>query len=137
MSETVHRSDQPLLSDRSEIFDESDDATVLLRGRRPSVFTAALTLDADTAHVAISGELDIATTPLLEQAFALCHDNDRHRVAVDVRRLDLLSAAGAEALLREADYDRRQGGSLWLHGDCRPVVQRVLRMADIPTTDAR
>lgn len=110
----------------------SDEPVMVLKSPPPHVTEVRLQVDDDAAHVQVTGELDVSTTPLLEQAFTLCHASRHHRVQVDADGLNLVSAAGITALLREAEYDRRRGGYLWVQGARRPIVERLLRDFDVP-----
>lgn len=53
-----------------------------------------------TAHVAIKGELDIATLPEVEQVIQSLRSPDLERLVVDLRELSFLDSMSIELLLR-------------------------------------
>lgn len=79
------------------------------------------------AVVAVAGELDIASAPLLAWHLSELASRLRTRVVLDLAALDFCDCAGLSVLLRAHRRDAASGGWLRL---CRPkpTIQRTLRI---------
>jgi anti-sigma B factor antagonist len=79
------------------------------------------------AHVALSGELDIATAPKLEEEVRRLESQGRGLVVIDLRGLEFMDSSGLRALLAADTRARERGARLVIvRGDER--IQRVLRI---------
>jgi anti-sigma B factor antagonist len=84
------------------------------------------------AVVALSGELDLATAPVLQQVLAqLCRDGYQE-IVLDLSGLEFLSAAGLAVFHHADDHLRAAGGRLILHRPGR-LVRRVLAITALDT----
>jgi anti-anti-sigma factor len=99
---------------------------------RTDLLTATVHLTGPEAIVVVCGELDASTTPTLEEALYACHLEGHRTIRVVLSGLDLLTAAGIEALAREAHVDRERGGQLSVDHRTTGNVRRVLDMCDVP-----
>ena len=82
-------------------------------------------------HVAVSGELDIATGHRLREPALLMHDEDRvTAVALDLGRLAFCDLTGLSALVRyrDAHADLRR---VVVARNLRPNVLAVMRLAGV------
>ena len=71
--------------------------------------------------VAVAGEVDIDTAPLLEDHLLGLAGSIR----LDMREVTFMDASGVRALVRMQDHCERDGRSLWVHA-CSPQVERLL-----------
>jgi anti-sigma B factor antagonist len=79
------------------------------------------------AHVALSGELDIATAPKLEEEVHRLEAEGRRLIVLDLRGLEFMDSSGLRALLAADTRARERGARLVIvRGDDR--IQRVLRI---------
>lgn len=79
------------------------------------------------AHVVLSGELDIATAPRLEEEVRRVEAEGRKLIIVDLRGLEFMDSSGLRALLAADTRARERGARLVIvRGDER--IQRVLRI---------
>src|SRR5437764_3578662 len=77
------------------------------------------------AHVALSGELDIATAPRLEEEVRRLENEGRALIFIDLRGLEFMDSSGLRALLAaDARARARVARIVILRGDER--IQRVL-----------
>ncbi|MGP3913586.1 STAS domain-containing protein [Nonomuraea sp. NBC_00507] len=87
-----------------------------------------------TVTVAVSGELDIATTELLRgHLLALLREAGRAQhaaVVIDVSRLSFIDAAGLSVLVSVHDHARRQHTPLCIAG-VPPAMRRLLRITGL------
>jgi anti-sigma B factor antagonist len=79
------------------------------------------------AHVALTGELDIATAPRLEEEVRRLEAEGRGLIVLDLRGLEFMDSSGLRALLAADTRARERGARIVLvRGDDR--IQRVLRI---------
>jgi anti-sigma B factor antagonist len=79
------------------------------------------------AQIALSGELDIATAPRLEEEVRRLEGEGRKLIVVDLRGLQFMDSSGLRALLSADTRARERGARLVIvRGDER--IQRVLRI---------
>ncbi|TMR04344.1 STAS domain-containing protein [Nonomuraea turkmeniaca] len=87
-----------------------------------------------TVTVAVSGELDIATTELLRShVLALLREAGRARhaaVVIEVSRLSFIDAAGLGILVSVRNHARRQQTPLRIAG-VTPAMRRLLRITGL------
>jgi anti-anti-sigma factor len=50
--------------------------------------------------IALSGELDLASSPALEEELAKVFNSDTHAVVIDLRQLDFMDSTGLSILVR-------------------------------------
>ena len=81
-----------------------------------------------TELVRISGELDLATAPLLEEA--LRERGDRTHVVVDAADLAFVDVVGVEALVRCHQRLVEEGGGLLVQHPS-PALKRVLELTGL------
>jgi anti-anti-sigma factor len=97
----------------------------------PDAFRAEVLRVGSSVLLAVTGELDVATTRQFRAATDDIDDPlDPPHVTVDLSRLDFIDAAGVAALvsLRNAVHDT--GGGIHLRSP-RPPVRRVLELAEV------
>ena len=81
----------------------------------------------DGVHVELSGELDLATAPKLEDELKHVEDTEPALIILDLRPLSFMDSSGLRSLLAADSRARERGGRLVIvRGDER--VQRVLRI---------
>jgi anti-sigma B factor antagonist len=74
-----------------------------------------------------TGELDIATTPILERAFdAVYHDDPAAMIVIDLTELSFMDSTGIGALLRMNDACKQADRLRIVNGT--PMVVRVLEI---------
>jgi anti-sigma B factor antagonist len=79
------------------------------------------------AHVALTGELDIASAPKLEEEVRRLESQGRTLIVLDLRGLEFMDSSGLRALLAADSRARERGARLVIvRGDER--IQRVLRI---------
>lgn len=87
--------------------------------------------DAATAVVHLRGELCPFAAPALEGDLrALIDRDDVRRLAVDARRLDLLTAAGITVLLTVNHRAEAAGGGVWITRPS-PATRRVVELCGL------
>lgn len=82
----------------------------------PGELTVASSTEGQTATVALTGELDIATAPALERKVAEIGDDGTTVLVLDLRKLSFIDSTGLRAVLGIADGATERG--------VRPVVVR-------------
>ncbi len=85
--------------------------------------------EGDTFQFALYGELDIATSPMLERRLQMAEGADAERLVIDLRGLQFLDSAGLHVLVRAQDRVHAQGRELSLLRGSR-AVQRVFDLTD-------
>jgi anti-sigma B factor antagonist len=93
-------------------------------------FNVQLQPQADAALVAVSGELDIATAPELEQALHQISPDQCKLVIVDLRELEFMDSTGLSTLVRAHQRLSEQGCELTLVKG-PPQVQRLLDLTGV------
>ena len=85
-------------------------------------------------HIAIDGELDMATAPFLEKALVEMTGSLR----LDLRKVTFIDAAGVGALVRCSEHCQADGSSFRIEAWSRPVerVLRIVRLYDALTDGA-
>ena len=85
---------------------------------------------ADAALLAVSGELDIASAPELEQALAQIHPEQTKLVVVDLRGLEFMDSTGLSIIVRAHQRLSEQDCELTLVKG-PPQVQRLLDLTGV------
>jgi anti-sigma B factor antagonist len=96
-------------------------------GLTPAPFTADVTVGKTRVVVRLAGELDVATAPQLEQAFAVADGRD---VDVDLQALEFIDVRGVGALISAATRCARAGGRVRVQHP-RPFVAEVLALCEL------
>jgi anti-anti-sigma factor len=79
------------------------------------------------AQIVLTGELDIATAPKLEEEVRRLEAEGRNLIVIDLRGLEFMDSSGLRALLAADTRARERGARLVIvRGDER--IQRVLRI---------
>ena len=76
-----------------------------------------------------TGELDIATTPILERAFEAVYDGDAAMIVVDLTELSFMDSTGIGALIRMNDACEAADRLRIVNGS--PAVVRVLDITGV------
>jgi anti-anti-sigma factor len=92
------------------------------------IFTAELVHDGGPPRLALAGELDLATVPVLEKAIPALGSGDA--LVIDLRELEFIDSSGVHVLMRLDDAARRDGWTLTLVRAGRDV-QRVLDLCHV------
>ena len=93
-------------------------------------FHVELQPHANAALIAISGELDIASAPELEQALEAIEPEQTKLVVVDLRELEFMDSTGLSIIVRAHQRLSEQGCELTLvQGP--PQVQRLLDLTGV------
>lgn len=99
-------------------------------GTEDQGFNVDLWWGADGAVMAVSGELDLATAPLLWDAVAPLVPRAPAELVVDLRRTTFMDAAGLGTLVRAAQALAPAGCRVVLRSPA-PVVRRLLEVAGV------
>jgi anti-sigma B factor antagonist len=78
-------------------------------------------------QLALYGELDIATSPMLEGRLQMAEGSDSERLVIDLRGLEFLDSAGLHVLVQAHERVRAQGRELALLRGPH-AVQRVFAL---------
>lgn len=79
------------------------------------------------AHIALIGELDIVTVPILERQLAVFEDVGVGAITLDLRGLTFMDSSGVHAFTEAKDRAHANGRDLILVGE-RPSVRRLLHV---------
>jgi anti-sigma B factor antagonist len=93
-------------------------------------FTVQLQPRSDAALIAVSGELDIASAPELEQAFDQIRPESTKLVIVDLRELDFMDSTGLSIIVRAHQRLAESDCELTLIKG-QPQVQRLLDLTGV------
>lgn len=87
---------------------------------------------AGTSRLVLAGDLDAATSPLLERAIQAELDAGRHRLVVDGAGLTYISSAGLGVFMGFVEEIRERGGDLKL---CRlaPKLRQLFDLLGFPS----
>jgi anti-sigma B factor antagonist len=80
-----------------------------------------------TVHLRLSGELDMATSPVLEEWLSNAMLNGNVEIVVDLEDVTFMDGSALHAFLRAADRANRSGRSLGIVR-ASDVVRRVLQV---------
>ena len=93
-----------------------------------SSFRIDVSADREISIVALSGRLDVISSPLLEQKLQELVSGGCRRLIVDFGGLDLIVSAGLRVFLAFAKNCKKTGGRMALCG-MKPVVGQVFELA--------
>ena len=80
--------------------------------------------------VALTGELDVETAPILASRFAVLHENSRRRLVIDISALTFCDCSGLGALARANRRAVEMGGWVRLCGASQNV-QKIIGIAGV------
>ena len=80
--------------------------------------------------IEVSGELDLASSPALEQELERCSGSEAEVVIVDLRKLEFMDSTGLSVLVR-AHQRATEGGSRFGIVKGPPQVQRLLDLTGV------
>lgn len=107
-----------------------DWATVEPAGGSP--FGIEIFTDTVRTTVGLHGELDLATAPRLRAVLGRLLRDGHRQVVVDLARLEFLSVAGLNVLVR-ADREFSEAGARVTLVDLTSTVRRILRITGLDT----
>ena len=93
-------------------------------------FDITLTRTPGRATLRLVGELDIATTPRLNEYLSTLAQTHHGLIVIDLRQLTFLDSTGVRALVAADSYTRRDGWSLAIVKG-PPQVQRILELCGL------
>jgi anti-anti-sigma factor len=93
-------------------------------------FEVSCVIDGSAAHLALCGELDMLSAPLLTREIVWAERADPARVVLDLRRLRFMDVSGLRAILDAARDARRKGRSLVI-ANPMPHIVRLLELTAI------
>jgi anti-anti-sigma factor len=93
----------------------------------PERFDCDVEPDREAVRVVPSGQLDMATVPILEARLRELQDSGFRRLIVDLRRLDFIDSTGLRLLLAR-DAEARQDGFSFALIAGPPKVQRIFEL---------
>ena len=73
----------------------------------PQHFKVTSEQQGDAAYLRVSGEIDIATAPLLDERLRAAQSNGYTGVVVDLEHVTFMDSSGLRSLLRAAEQARR------------------------------
>ena len=85
-------------------------------------------------RLALEGELDLATTPILEESMAAVERDEGPIVALDLTELSFLDASGLKAILNAHRRAIRRGGRGILLLNPSSDIRRLLELTAIDLT---
>jgi anti-sigma B factor antagonist len=85
------------------------------------------TQHAETVRLALAGDLDIGSAPLLERHLDDATTTAAERVIIDLRELAFLDSTGLQALVTAQERLQARGQGLYLRRG-RPAVQRLFEL---------
>jgi anti-anti-sigma factor len=94
------------------------------------LLTVTTTRDGDRATVALAGELDVNSAPLVGEELGRLAEDDVSSVIVDVSRLTFVDSTGLRVILAGRERLQTIGATLVLDG-ASGVVERVLEMTGL------
>jgi anti-sigma B factor antagonist len=95
-----------------------------------SHFTARIDARNGVASVALAGELDMATVPVLEESLAPFEGNGIRTIMLDLRELTFLDCSALRAFLDARDRAAKRRDRLILVG-ATPFARRVFDLAGV------
>jgi anti-anti-sigma factor len=86
--------------------------------------------DGESAILVVSGELDVATCPVLRRAIDNVLDTGRADLVIDLGAVRFIDAMGIRVLIQAAEEARNADGGLVLRKP-RPAVRRLLGLLQL------
>jgi anti-sigma B factor antagonist len=113
--------------ERTEIQTETDSHETLAQ---KGVLTVRSGRRGATYLIEVRGELDLATTPLLEEELAKAQSDDAEEILIDLSELEFISSTGLRVLLEAATHAANDSTRLQIRNPTRQV-ERTLRIAGV------
>ena len=88
-------------------------------------FEVARIDDGPAAHLALCGELDMLSAPLLAREIEVVSRTNPSRIVLDLRGLEFMDVSGLRAILDAARSSRREGRSLVIANPMPHIVRRL------------
>ena len=88
----------------------------------PAPFEVRSEFETDTARLTVVGELDIATTPQLEEAARAPIARGVHELTIDLRKLSFMDSSGLRLLIILRDRASSEGWTLRLLKPAGPAL---------------
>jgi anti-sigma B factor antagonist len=95
-----------------------------------SHFRVEVRIADDTAVISVSGELDLASSPALEEELERVAQSDAQVVVVDLRNLEFMDSTGLSVLVRAHQRAEENGRRLGLVNGSQQV-QRLLTLTGV------
>ena len=109
---------------------EQPSAVKDVRGRGAVGFAVEVAIEGDVSVAWLSGELDVATAPLLADGLTATTSTMWPRLVLDLSNLDFVDAAGLGAIVRTRNELRSRSGELTLRAPS-PFAARTLEIAGL------
>lgn len=93
-------------------------------------FEVAVDEDGPTTVITVAGELDLATSPTLQQACTAATERKPETLRIDMTGVTFLDSTGISVLVQTHKQLDAQGGTLVLYG-LRDQTRRVLDVAGL------
>jgi len=93
----------------------------------PGSFNVRSEHDGQAVYLQVSGELDIATSPVLEKWLTTVQSNGNTKVVVDLEHLTFMDTSGIHAFLRAAERSRHSGRDFAITNAPR-VARKILEI---------
>ncbi|MHB8512102.1 MAG: STAS domain-containing protein [Actinomycetota bacterium] len=81
----------------------------------------------DAAYLRVSGEIDMATAPVLDERLRTAQNNGYSGIVIDLENVTFMDASGLRSLLRAAER-ARQSERAFAIVKAPTIVQRVLQI---------
>lgn len=96
-------------------------------GSKQHLFNVSSEHHGHAAHLCLSGELDLATSPILERSLAGAESNGNTAIVVDLERVTFIDVSGLRAFVGAADRASRSGRTFSMI-KAPAVVRRLLQI---------
>lgn len=93
----------------------------------PQPFNVTSEQQGDAAYLRVSGEIDIATAPLLDDQLRAAQSNGYTGVVIDLEHVTFMDVSGLRSLLRAAEQARRSD-KRFATVKTPPIVRRVFEI---------
>ncbi|MEU6977611.1 STAS domain-containing protein [Streptomyces sp. NPDC046371] len=101
--------------------------------REPNLDVGVTIRDAGTAVLALAGELDMETAPLLQDDLSEQLRLGRAHLVLDLSALGFMDSSGLNVLIRAVHKARALGGDVYLAAPTS-AVRRILEITGVTTT---
>ncbi|MEV8625255.1 STAS domain-containing protein [Streptomyces sp. NBC_01268] len=101
--------------------------------REPNLDVGVTIRDAGTAVLALAGELDMETAPLLQDDLSEQLRQGRAHLVLDLSALGFMDSSGLNVLIRAVHKARALGGDVYLAAPTS-AVRRILEITGVTTT---
>ena len=98
----------------------------------PAPFRVDVSREADTAHMRVAGELDIATTSILQAEIAALRETGSRSLVLDLAGLEFIDSTGLRCIL-DLDAESRLDGFTIALIQGPPAVRRIFELTNTDT----